>query len=581
MAVSLNANYMRSDYMLSDAALPMRLEEMEQAELMEQGAKFAEILGGIGDKPTATADIPDEQATMPESEQPIQFESTDELAQKIASGEIQLSDIPKELITKELLEKVAKLIAKPEQTDKFVPEKDELEQQAVIAEFVAAYAAQESAPADKSAELNELAAMKASKTAKVEAVQVDDSGVKAEASNVKVTISEMPVIDVAEPVVVADNAKPQQFEAAQVQTVQVTEAAQTESEPIAFETVVTTQAVEQAAAIDGADDIISAEPMPITDEAQPVQQSDSYIPVQDMVNAQQTGHQQSDAQQNSDANAQQSSRQPIQTATTQPVKAEQTATDAVQQTAYADAAKAMETVETRTVSQQTNVNDTAEQTVFEKPEQPTQQFAPNLAAKSERVVSKESELSMIRHATRPATQQSENTAAEPVKQQPTTVMAQPMAAELNTPVTFTRADGSEIEVRPGEVLQQVTENISELAEHTTAEGGTEYKVTLTPEDLGTITVKMTKAVDGSVTVSITADNAKTQRILEEHSAFIQSNLRNNGVELENWQTVNESQQEPYAEDYNGSSRNPYHRQDEGNNDENAEDMTFADIIASM
>ena len=160
-------------------------------------------------------------------------------------------------------------------------------------------------------------------------------------------------------------------------------------------------------------------------------------------------------------------------------------------------------------------------------------------------------------------------------------MAQPITAELDTPVAFPRAEGGEIEIRPGELLQQVADKVIEMAEQTTAEGGTEYKVTLTPEDLGTITVKMTKAVDGSVTVSITADNARTQRILEEHSAFIQNNLRNNGIELESWQTVNESQQEPYAEDYNGSSRNPYHRQDQGNNDENAEDISFAELIASM
>ncbi len=570
MAVSLNANYMRSDYMLSDAALPMRLEEMEQAELMEQGAKFAELLGGIGDKPTATADIHDEQVMMPKTEQPMQLERVDELAQKIASGEIQLSDIPKELITKELLEKVAKLIAKPEQADKFVPEKDELEQQAVIAEFVAAYAAQESVPADKSAELNELAAAKANKAVKVDAVQTE---VKA----AEIVVDTLDAVDVVETKSVEfgmDDAVK-----AVEQTLQPSEQAtaeQSKSEPTAFETVVTQQAVEQAAAMDGADEVISAEPKPIADDVQPVLQNESYIPVEDAADAQNAGYQQSDA------NAQQS-RQHVQTASTQPVKAEQPAAneDAVQQTAYTDAAKAMEKLEVKTEAQQPVIRETVDKAVLENIEQqPVQQFAANTAVKSERVISKESELSMIKEAASRPGQQNDNAETQSVKQQ-APVMAQPITAELDTPVAFPRAEGGEIEIRPGELLQQVADKVIEMAEQTTAEGGTEYKVTLTPEDLGTITVKMTKAVDGSVTVSITADNARTQRILEEHSAFIQNNLRNNGIELESWQTVNESQQEPYAEDYNGSSRNPYHRQDQGNNDENAEDISFAELIASM
>lgn len=546
MAVSLNANFMRSDYMLSDAALPLRLEEMEQAELMEQGAKFAEILGGIGDRPTATAkaDIPEEQMTMPESEQPMQFDSVDELAQAVASGEIQLSDVPKELITKELLTKIAELIAKPEQADKPLPEEDEAEQQAVVAEFVAAYAVQENVTADKSAELSELAAAKANTAVKVDAVEV-----KTEAMNVQ-----------PDYIPAAENAE---------QTVQ------TEAQPVAFENVVTQQAVEQAATFDIADEVISAEPKPVAADAQPaqpVQQNESSAPVQQPTNAQQAGYQQPDAQQNADTGAQQQSGQPMQMTAAQPEQAAQPTAEAqaVEQTAYADAAKAMSTVETRTIPQ-----PAAEETA----EQPVQQFTVSTAAQPERVISKESELSMIKEATRPAVQQSDDT-AEPVKQ-PAPVMAQPMTAELDTPVTFPRAEGGEVEVRPSELLQQVADKVIDLTEQPTAEGGTEYKVTLTPEDLGTITVKMTKTVDGSVTVSITADNARTQRILEEHSALIQANLRNNGVELENWQTVSESQQEPYAEDYNGSSRNPYHRQDEGSSDENAEDISFAELIASM
>ena len=53
------------------------------------------------------------------------------------------------------------------------------------------------------------------------------------------------------------------------------------------------------------------------------------------------------------------------------------------------------------------------------------------------------------------------------------------------------------------------------------------------------------------------------------------------MRLENWQTVNESQQETYAQDYNGSSRNPYYRSENPQPEEGSEDSSFAEIMASM
>ena len=54
MAVSMNTGgYMRSDFMISDAAIPMRLEELEA----EQSEKFAQLLGSFGTS-EGTQDIP-------------------------------------------------------------------------------------------------------------------------------------------------------------------------------------------------------------------------------------------------------------------------------------------------------------------------------------------------------------------------------------------------------------------------------------------------------------------------------------------------------------------------------------------
>ena len=148
------------------------------------------------------------------------------------------------------------------------------------------------------------------------------------------------------------------------------------------------------------------------------------------------------------------------------------------------------------------------------------------------------------------------------------------------PIMFRRADGTEIEVRPTEIVDQAMRVIQQAIEENKAQS--EYSLVLNPEELGRITVKLIKAADGAVSVTIAAENAHTQRILEQHSELMQNNLRSNGINLENWQTVNESRQEAYAQDYNGSSKNPYFRNDEAQDDsEDNGDRTFADIIAAM
>ncbi|MDE7400074.1 MAG: flagellar hook-length control protein FliK [Oscillospiraceae bacterium] len=149
----------------------------------------------------------------------------------------------------------------------------------------------------------------------------------------------------------------------------------------------------------------------------------------------------------------------------------------------------------------------------------------------------------------------------------------------DSPVVFTREDGSEISVKPSEVVRQAMEVVTKAVSENKAD--TEYSITLNPEELGKITVKLTKAADGAVSVTIAAENANTQRILERNSELMQSNLRSNGIQLESWQTVSESQQETTAQDYNGSSKNPYYREDDPQAEGNSEDKSFAEIIAAM
>ena len=92
---------------------------------------------------------------------------------------------------------------------------------------------------------------------------------------------------------------------------------------------------------------------------------------------------------------------------------------------------------------------------------------------------------------------------------------------------------------------------------------------------------MTKTADGAVSVSIAAENSKTMKIIEDNGSAIQDTLRQNGVQLENWQTVSESRQEPQAQDYQVSSKNPYRENENHRQDDDRDGESFAEIIASM
>lgn len=152
------------------------------------------------------------------------------------------------------------------------------------------------------------------------------------------------------------------------------------------------------------------------------------------------------------------------------------------------------------------------------------------------------------------------------------------AAVHEAPVVFRTDDGVELEVQPSEVVSQAIRLVEQAVQDTAKQ--TEYSLVLNPGELGRITVKMIKAADGAVSVTIAAENSHTQRILEENSSLMQSNLRNNGIQLENWQTVSESRQETLAQDYNGSSKNPYYREEQ-NTEEQEPGESFAEIIAAM
>lgn len=215
-------------------------------------------------------------------------------------------------------------------------------------------------------------------------------------------------------------------------------------------------------------------------------------------------------------------------------------------------------------------------TVTEQPVKPSANAAESRQL-DDRAKQLAEELEMLRNAKAAKSAPKEFEIEAPKDEAKPVQAANPLTAD--SPVVFTREDGSEISVKPSEIISQTMEVVTRaISENKT---DTEYSITLNPEELGKITVKLTKSADGAVSVTIAAENANTQRILERNSELMQNNLRSNGIQLENWQTVSESQQETTAQDYNGSSKNPYYRKDDPQTEENSEDKSFAEIIASM
>ena len=171
-----------------------------------------------------------------------------------------------------------------------------------------------------------------------------------------------------------------------------------------------------------------------------------------------------------------------------------------------------------------------------------------------------------------------NAKAKPVSEETSVPVRAENPLGADSPIVFRREDG-EVSVKPSEIIGQTMKAVMAAVSEKTEQ--TEYSLVLNPEELGRITVKMTRAADGAVSVTVAAENAHTQRILEQHSELMQSNLKDSGVNLESWQTVHESQQETRAGDYNGSSKNPYFTQQDNNGGDDDGEQSFADIIAAM
>lgn len=531
MAVAFStggSGYTRSDFMISDAAIPARVEEAAKADQKEQ---FSKVLSGIGSSRNASntsgagsannavsgSDAASEKMAqnnaVSEKETPASYEKFEMLRSEltksdgsldlrkvvaaIADGKLTFADIPQEYITKALL---AELINTVENVDNAKSDKD-------------GDSEQNNDPAVQQV-MTELAAMM-----NQTAIPDDISDLSDEISALTTRITGADEVQTEQPAVQQN--VPEQA----VQTVQNQAAEQAEATGEAVEFTVKPETEQKPQA-----------------EAKPVQEVQPEAKQAAVQTAENTGAQ-SEAQ--TDAGQQDGAAQ-VQTA--QAGQTEQAPQEDVKFRSD------VRSVEVRT----------AEKPQEAPQQEQTQVFSDHTAQRS-RVVFKSDELEAIKSG-------GEKTGDA--------AQAQPQGIPAESPVVFTRQDGAEITVKPSEVAQQVSGKITERAADL-KEGDVEYSITLDPEDLGRITVRMTKTADGAVSVSIAAENSKTMKIIEDNGSAIQDTLRQNGVQLENWQTVSESRQEPQAQDYQGSSKNPYRENENHRQDDDRDGESFAEIIASM
>lgn len=520
MAVAFStggSGYTRSDFMISDAAIPARVEEAAKADQKEQ---FSKVLSGIGSSRNAsnasnasnTSGAGSANNAVSEKETPARYEKFEMLRSEltksdgsldlrkvvaaIADGKLTFADIPQEYITKALL---AELINTVENVDSTKSDKDGDSEQI-------------NDPAVQQV-MTELAAMM-----NQTAIPDDISDLSDEISALTIKITGADEVQA-----VQQNVQEQAVQTVQNQAVEQAEAT---GETVEFTVKPETEQKPQA-------------------EAKPVQEIQPEAKQAAVQTAENTGAQ-SEAQTDAGQSGQQDGAAQVQTA-----QAGQTGQAPQEDVKFRSDVRSVEV-------------RTAEKPQEAPQQEQTQVFADHTAQRS-RVVFKSDELEAIKSG-------GEKTGDA--------AQAQPQGIPAESPVVFTRQDGAEITVKPSEVAQQVSGKITERAADL-KEGDVEYSITLDPEDLGRITVRMTKTADGAVSVSIAAENSKTMKIIEDNGSAIQDTLRQNGVQLENWQTVSESRQEPQAQDYQGSSKNPYRENENHRQDDDRDGESFAEIIASM
>ena len=148
-----------------------------------------------------------------------------------------------------------------------------------------------------------------------------------------------------------------------------------------------------------------------------------------------------------------------------------------------------------------------------------------------------------------------------------------MVAAESKPV-LTRSfgfEGSSAQQIVGQIASEIFNNLSEAGNGTTT-----FVMTLNPESLGKVTVKMVEEA-GKLSVTVTAHSKHTAELLSDRFENLQAAMKDNGTQLEKYQVVYAPEHdEGSQQNFDGSSKNPYVRQD--GNEEGEGGAEFAELL---
>lgn len=130
------------------------------------------------------------------------------------------------------------------------------------------------------------------------------------------------------------------------------------------------------------------------------------------------------------------------------------------------------------------------------------------------------------------------------------------------------------------MTQIISEMLNTLSQNRgTGKTVTTLTMTLNPESLGKITMKVSEEA-GKISLLVTAHNRETAEILSQRMDAMQQAAKDNGTQLEKYQVVYGPEEDGKAgqQNYDGSSKNPYVRQDSGDEQNSGDDSRFADLL---
>ena len=145
------------------------------------------------------------------------------------------------------------------------------------------------------------------------------------------------------------------------------------------------------------------------------------------------------------------------------------------------------------------------------------------------------------------------------------------SASQPTPTNSFAGVGSGAQQVVSQIASEIFNNLSEAGNGTTT-----FVMTLNPESLGKVTVKMVEEA-GKLSVTVTAHSKHTAELLSDRFENLQAAMKDNGTQLEKYQVVYAPEHdEGSQQSFDGSSKNPYVRQD--SNEEGEGGTEFAELL---